>query len=328
MVTIVGAGSIGLSLGGRLARTGTSVSFLTRRPEAAQALESGGVTVTDPATGGRFTAPVRAHHRIEELHPPDHDGLVVLCVRATETAAVAPDLAAALPSALFVCAQNDVDNESTVAAHAARVAGLVYRQTCTRQDDTSTFALGPGRIVLGGHPTGLVPGIEALADAAEAAGYDVGRSTEIIRDKWLKLCVNLTSTPNALIRREDHATPAFVEVKARLLEEARDVLAGAGIVAASCDGRDRSLDAEISHQRASLAAGTSARPLPIYNAIWMALKHPGVGLEADRFHARIVSMGQTLGVDTGVNRVVLEALMRAVRERRGPESIGAEALLP
>ena len=57
--------------------------------------------------------------------------------------------------------------------------------------------------------------MRAYADELRAAGYDVGISQRIGEDRWLKLCVNLMSAPNALIRREDHATRAFVEIKAR-----------------------------------------------------------------------------------------------------------------
>lgn len=327
MITIVGAGSIGLSLGGRLARAGADVAFLTRRSEAARAIASLGVRVDDPGSGASFTASARAVHRAEDLPEAHRSGIVVLCVRAGDTDAVAAPLAAALPDALFVCAQNDVDNEARVAAHARHVAGLVYRQTCTRVDDRFGLALGPGRIVIGDHPTGCGERVEPLASAAERAGLDVGRSRQIARDKWLKLCVNLTSTPNALVRRDDHATSAFVEVKARLLEEARAVLEAAGIEAASCDGRDRSLAEEIEYQRGSLEAGSSARRLPVYNALWRALRHPGLDLEADRYHARIVALAEDHGVPVPVNRAALAALEDAVRRARGPESIAAAALL-
>jgi 2-dehydropantoate 2-reductase len=329
LITIVGAGSIGLSLGGRLARAGSDVVFLTRRAEAAATLTDRALSVTDPSVQeSTFTVRVRAHHRIEDLPDSHRRGVVVLCTRVTELESAAGAVARAMPDALVVCAQNDVGNEARVATRARRVAGLVYRQTCTRQDDATVFALGPGRIVVGLHPTGSDPDLDRLADAAERAGYDVGRSAEIARDKWLKLCVNLMSTPNALVRREDHTTEAFVEVKARLLEEAAAVLDAAGIVAEPCDAGDRSLSEEIASQRASLAAGTSARLLPVYNAVWSALRDPALGLEADVFHRRIIELGARHDVATPVNRRSLAALLRARTEGRGPESVSAGDLLP
>ena len=98
------------------------------------------------------------------------------------------------------------------------------------------------------------------------------------------------STPNALVRRDDHETRAFTEGKARLLEEARDALAAAGIAAHSCDGRDRSLDEEIAFQRAALARGVAARKLPLYNSLWQGLAR-GAALEVDAYHRRILALG-------------------------------------
>jgi 2-dehydropantoate 2-reductase len=193
--------------------------------------------------------------------------------------------------------------------------------------DATVRALGAGRVVVGAHPEGGGADVEALAGALRAAGYDVGVSACIGEDKWLKLCVNLMSAPNALVRREDHETAAFVEVKARCLEEARATLAAAGITARSCDGRDRSLDAEIAFQRASLASGQSARRLPIYNQVWQALRHGGP-LEADRYHRRILALAARHGLAAPVNARVLEVLKAVEREKRGPESAGAEDLLP
>jgi 2-dehydropantoate 2-reductase len=180
--------------------------------------------------------------------------------------------------------------------------------------------------VLGLHPHGRHAAVEEAAALLRLGDVDVSVSESIGRDKWLKLCVNLMSTPNALVRRPDHATPAFVEVKARLLEEARAALAAAGIDATPCDGRDRTLDAEIAFQRESLARGTSARALPLYNQVWTSLRHGGP-LEADGYHERIVALARAHGVPAPVNALVLTRLLDAARRKLGPESCTAAELL-
>jgi len=156
---------------------------------------------------------------------------------------------------------------------------------------------------------------------------DVSISASIGRDKWLKLCVNLMSTPNALVRRPDHTTPEFVEVKVRLLEEARSVLAAAAIDATPCDGRDRTLDAEIHFQREALARGTSARPIPLYNQVWTSLGH-AAPIEADAYHGRILALARTHRVPAPVNALVQGRLRDAARRRLGPECFPARDLLP
>jgi len=328
---VLGAGSVGLALGARLARAGTSVCFVVRRPEQARALERG-VRVWDPATDAAFRVEVPA------VVGPGAAAIgrspVLICTRASDTEAVAERLARAAPEALPVSVQNDVDNEEVLARRFARVAGAVYRQTCTRTGDAEVTALGPGRVVLGAWPEAgaqadpeLEERLASLAGALGAAGYDVGVSGRIAEDLWLKLCVNLTSAVNALVRPADHATEAFVETKARLLEEARDALAAAGVAARSCDGRDRSLEEEIAWHRDSLRRGHSARRLPVYNQVWQALRR-GEPPEADRYHLRILALAERHGVGAPANAGVLEALREAVRRGAGPECLPAGALCP
>ncbi len=327
-VSVVGAGAVGLNLGARLARSGCDVLFVTRRAQVAAAIEADGVTVADPTSHARWRSRARAVSGIERAGPALGQGPVLLCVRAEETAAVAASLAGCAPGATLVSAQNDVDNEPLLARYFGSVIGMVVRQTCTREGETSILAAGRGRLILGRHATGVDRATRELAGTFEGAGFDVGLSEKIADDKWLKLCVNLMSPPNALIRKCDHRTRAFVEIKARLLEEARAALAAAGITARSCDGRDRSLEEEIRHQRESLGLGTSDRALPLYNAVWAALRDPRKSLEADRYHERILDLARTHDTAAPTHERMLHALLRARNLGLGPECYRAEELLP
>jgi 2-dehydropantoate 2-reductase len=323
---IVGGGAVGLTLAARLARAGEPVRLVVRRPEAAAAIARAGVRLEDPASGESFQVAVPATAGIAGARDVGR-GPVLVCARANDTEEVAAALAGVAPEAVVASAQNDVDNEEVLARRFRRVLGVVYRQTCTRVDDAFVRALGAGRMIVGAHPEGGGEDVEALAASLRRAGYDVGVSARIGEDKWLKLCVNLMSAPNALVVREDHATRAFVETKAHLLEEARAALAAAGIAARSCDGRDRSLDQEVDFQRAAIERGESGRPLPIYNQVWQALRS-GAALEADRYHRRILDLAARHGVSAPVNARVLAVLEAVAREGRGPESVRAEELLP
>jgi len=325
-IGIVGAGAVGLALGARLSRAGTRVTFVVRRPEVAQRLRANGLRHSDPASDVSWTTPVGAVASSEGAEALVDAGALIFCTRAPDLTAAAQPLAQRLPHLLAVCAQNGVESEAELATCFSAVAGLVVRQNCTRTADDAVCALGRGRMVVGPVTGDCAAAVDALAGCLRGAEYDVGVSSDISRDKWLKLCVNLMSAPNALVRREDHTSQAFVEVKVRLLEEAREVLSAAAIEASSCDGRDRDLDAEIAHQRTALERGDSARDLPIYNAVWTALD-TGAALEADRYHQRILELARTQGLAAASNEFVLAALVRAAEEGRGPESIGASELL-
>ena len=323
--TVVGAGSVGLALAARLALGGVRVLVVTRRFEAARLLAERGLEAEDPASGARRGCAVRASCVPAAIDPAA--GPIFVCTRVDGVAAVARALAGRV--AALVTFQNDVVSEEAAAPFVPRVIGGVWRETATRvADDRVRYALErPGRAILGLHPSGSHPDVEAAAAVLRLGGIDVSVSPAIGRDKWLKLCVNLMSTPNALVRRPDHTAPAFVEVKVRLLEEARAALSAAGIDATPCDGRDRTLDAEIAFQREALARGASARHIPLYNQVWTGLRH-GAPLEADAYHERILALARQHGTAAPVNALVLARLLDAARNNRGPECSSARELLP
>jgi 2-dehydropantoate 2-reductase len=322
VISVFGAGAIGLVLAARLARAGHAVRVCTRREEDAERIAASGIDVEEPETGARWNTRIAAI-----TGPPSGErDAIFACVRSPDACAAAALLADSSPDALLVNMQNGVDGDAVFAERFGRVIGGVIRHNCTRVSATFVRSQRAARIVVGAHPEGAGADVETVAELLRGGGYDVGISEQIAADRWLKLCVNLMSTPNALVRRDDHETRAFTEGKARLLEEARGALGAAGIAARSCDGRDRSLDDEIAFQRAALARGVAARKLPLYNSLWQGLAR-GAALEVDAYHRRILALGNRHGVATPVNARVLAGLERVVRERLGVESLGAAELL-
>lgn len=327
MLAVLGAGSVGLALAAQLAMSGREVLVVTRRPEAAEALR-GGLVAEDPVAGRERRLRVEARSGVAGAARAIGAGPVFVCTRVPDALAAGRELARRLPGALAIAVHNDLVGGELLARSLRRVVAAVWRQTCTRAGDDRVRFHGHARVVLGAEP-GCATAAEAVALARElgAAGLDAAASERIREDQWLKLCINLMSAPNALVRRGDHAAPAFVELKARLLEEARDALAAAGVRAASCDGRDRSLDEEIRFQRESLARGESARSAPLYNHVWTALRERRP-LEAEAYHRRILELAERHGCAAPANARVLAALERAAREERGPECVAAAELLP
>jgi 2-dehydropantoate 2-reductase len=326
MEVVLGAGSVGLALAAQLAAAGRPVLVVARRPEAAAALR-GGLVAEDPIAGGERRLAMEAAASLAEAAPRIGSGAVFVCTREPDTEAAGRSLARHAPGCLAVAVQNDLTGGEHLARSLRRVVAAVWRQTCTRVGADRVRFHGPARVVLGAEPgCGTAAEAAALARELAAAGLDAACSERIREDQWLKLCVNLMSAPNALVRRADHPGAAFVEVKARLLEEARDALAAAGIRAASCDGRDRSLEDEIRFQRASLARGAGARPVPLYNHVWTGLRE-GRAVEAEAYHRRILELAARAGLPAPQNARVLAALGRAAREGLGPECCGAAELL-
>jgi 2-dehydropantoate 2-reductase len=319
---VLGAGSVGLTAGARLGAAGLRVHFLVRGEAAARRLAAGGVEAEDPETGERARARATASAR------RPGDGPVLVCVRSPDTDAALAALASVGPGALVASVQNGVENDARVARRFELAAGVVWRLTCTRVAPNRALFAGRGRVVVGANPDSPAPrrDVRALAEAFRAAGFDASVTRDLAAERWLKLCVNLLSAPNALVRQSEHATRDFVAVKLALLEEARAVLAAAGIAARSGDGRDPSLDAMIDAQRAALERPPPPRRAPVYNDVWTALRE-GRALEALDHHRAITARGSALGVATPANERVLAALERARAAGLGPECLGAAELL-
>jgi len=287
---VVGAGSVGTVLAGLLARADVPVSLAGR---AGRAIGEVAVEGDDGAFRARPSGGAA--------------GAALLCV-------CAPDVDAAARAAgarTLVTFQNGLESEEAAARHGP-VIGAVWRMTCTLVAPGRARCSGKARVVLGRHPSGVDGEVRSLAADFARAGFDVGVSARIAEDKWLKLFANLTSAPNALVRREDHASPGFPELKTRLLEEAREVFRAAGIVARSCDGRDPSVDDEIARQRR-----VPPRPRPVFNTTW---RHLSLGRPPpERFHDTIVRLAGRAGVAAPRNA----AMLRLLDAARAPECYGA-----
>ncbi|MCH2187718.1 hypothetical protein MK280_17830, partial [Myxococcota bacterium] len=325
-ITVVGAGAVGLNVAARLAISGHRVSVFTRRPEAAKVIESQGLRLVDPARNQEVRARLLVDHHLEDSVEAGTTRWLI-CLRTGETESIAQKIQALMPKAQLASLQNDVINEAILGRYFSQVSGIVLRQTCTLRNLNTILATGGGRVIVGDYPSGWGPLSAEWADDFEAAGFEVGRSSDIASDKWLKLVYNCLSAVNALICKEDHVTPDFVEIKVRLLEEAQTALTAEHISHSSCDGRDRTINAEIEQLRRSLIDGTSRRDLPLYNACWAALQDPVRPLEADLYHQRILSLAEGKGLSAPSHRVILDAVSRAWTLQTGPEKLRARAVL-
>jgi ketopantoate reductase len=263
MYTVFGAGSVGTVLAGLLADAGVEVAIAGRGAVERLRLEGDSETV-------EARVPVVA----EPL------GTILLSVHGPDV----PDLCRRWPGRTVVTFQNGVRSEAE-AARWCRVIGGVWRMTCTLQEPGRALFTRRGRVIVGRHPEGVDAEVLAVAADLRRAGFDVGASPRIERDKWLKLFLNLASTAHAIVRREDHGRPEFGQLKALILEEARDVFAKAGIVAVSCDGRDAGLDDEIERHR----GGGSSRARPVHNSTWRLLSR---GMRPkERYHDTVTALG-------------------------------------
>lgn len=211
-VCIVGAGAVGGMIGTRLAAFAkVPVSALTRG-ETLQALRRRGWRLTQ--SGETMTAPVTAEADARALGPQD---LVVVAVKATAMAAVAPTIAPLLgPQSIVLPAMNgvpwwftqgltgigpeplaSVDPGGVIAeAMPSRhvIGCVVHFSAAATEPGLVVHKSGAGLII--GEPDGQSSTrLKAVHDLLAQASFDVTSSPTIHHDIWYKLWGNLTMNP-------------------------------------------------------------------------------------------------------------------------------------
>ncbi len=216
-VVVVGAGSVGGFIGGKLAAAGNDVGALARGATLAS-LQSNGWRIqgkdgkTSSAPAGRCAS--TAGPLIEQGFPD----LVVLAVKAYSVPSLLSDLAALIgPNTVLLSAMNGVpwwyfeqfggpargmplpcvDPVGDIARlipHAA-ILGCVVHLTCSSPEPGLTRH-GFGERLLLGEPSGeLSARGQGVCEALTAAGFDAKLVPDIQREIWYKLWGNLTTNP-------------------------------------------------------------------------------------------------------------------------------------
>jgi 2-dehydropantoate 2-reductase len=225
-VLIMGAGSIGCYLGGRLALAGHDVHFVGR-PRVLDELRTHGLTVTEP-DGTTATVPPGMLSLHEEVPSGLGISLVLLCVKSSATPKAATSLARALPiGTLVVCMQNGLHNAEVARSVAARLRFL------SAMVPFNVAEIGPGNFLRG---SGGALALEeddvtnAWVKTMAEAGLPAATHKDIRAVQWGKLLLNLNNPVNArsgLPLREELLEPDLRATTAALIEEGLSVLAAA-----------------------------------------------------------------------------------------------------
>jgi 2-dehydropantoate 2-reductase len=181
-IAVVGAGAVGGYFGGMLARAGAPVVFIGR-PWFVEAVERDGLLLD--------TMQFKEQLKVEastELSAARDAEIVLFCVKTTDTAATARDLAPLLAKdALVISMQNGVDNAEQI--HAASglhaLPAAVYVAASVPSPATVKH-VGRGDLVIG--PKSVAT--ERVAAVFERAGVPCRISDHLPGEIWTKLVWN------------------------------------------------------------------------------------------------------------------------------------------
>ena len=207
-VGVVGPGAMGCLLAVKLSRAGVPVTLLDHRPERAALIQDQGVRLENEEGEVRARVPVT-------LDPAALGGvdLILICVKAYDTGAVARKLQGLPSGPYFLTLQNGVGNVELLGDRLPPVkvlAGITSHGATSlgpgwvRHAGVGDTYIGPG---FGEGPVSGHPGLQLAQAGLSAAGFEVRLVSKIISLIWSKLLVNvginaltaLTRLPNGAL---------------------------------------------------------------------------------------------------------------------------------
>ena len=297
-VAVVGAGAVGCYYGGMLARAGAPVTLIGR-PAHVDAMKRDGLRIT--------TAAFDEHVRVEsstDIAAVAGAGLVLVCVKSTDTESTAMELAAHLaPDAVVLSLQNGVDNAPRMQAVLGRPVAPAVVYVATEMD-------GPGHVRHNGRgelviASDIHTGLDSAAIVAlfARAGVPVELSDNVVGALWGKLLLNCGYNAISAITDIPYGRMVALPGLARTVHDAVvECLAVAAALEVVIPG-----DAWASVERI-------ATSMPGQVSSTCQDLRRGKPTEIDHLNGYIVREGERLGVATPLNRA-LWALVKALESR-------------
>lgn len=230
-IAVMGAGSIGCYVGGRLAAAGVDVVFIGRE-RLGRELAVHGLALSDYRGYGRRLAPSEIVYATTAQSAADA-ALVLVTVKSAATAAAAQELAGVLrPDAVVVSLQNGLGNAAVLrgALTTQRVlAGMVPFNVVHGSE--GAFHQGTEGELEVEDDARLAPFLDPFA----AAGLPLQRHADLLPVQWAKLLLNLNNPISALSDlplKSQLSQRAYRRCLALAQREGLDLLAAAGIAPA------------------------------------------------------------------------------------------------
>ncbi len=309
---VIGAGAVGATVGAELHRAGHRVVLVARGPHL-DALRERGLIYRRPDAAERLEIPAVAGPSELDLEPDD---VLVLATKSQDTDAVLaawawqpvarpegaqPDgagwtAAQRLPILLL---QNGLENARSALRRFATVldaAVLIPSSHLTPGEVVSPAAPTVGLLYLGPAPRGEHQAAVRVAQDLRGAGFAVQVVADVERWKAGKLIGNIGYNLDALFA----PSPLRDQLSAALREEARRILAAAGIDAAD-------LKAESTLDVAAMAV----QPVPGHeragSSTWQSLARTGTS-ESDFLFGEVVLQARLIGLEAPLSAAVQQGL--------------------
>ncbi|WP_028477773.1 2-dehydropantoate 2-reductase [Nocardia sp. CNY236] len=317
-VLVLGAGSVGSFVGGKLGVAGADVTLAGRR-WVLDELAASGLRLSDLDGGDDVLAAdqVRLAAEPADIGPID---IVLVTVKAAATATAVREFASVIqPGTVVLSLQNGIGNDSVIRENLPRcvvLAGIVL----------FNVAHYPGGHFHRGTAGGLAvqedPGLAPYLDVFERAGLRLRRYRDLRPMQWAKLLINLNNPVNALSGRslrEELGDRNYRRCFALAQREALTVMNRARIRPARLTALPPRLIATMLGSPDALFRRLSGRVFAIDPMARTSMAEDldlGRTTEIAWLCGEIVELGAMVGMPTPVNQRLIELIVAAERGDR------------
>ncbi|MCI0536167.1 MAG: 2-dehydropantoate 2-reductase [Verrucomicrobiales bacterium] len=295
-IAILGAGSMGSTLGSVLAKAGNDVTLIDVWKDAIVAINRDGLKVQNK-TGDISVHKVRAVTSPAELAGPAD--LLLVFVKCYHTAeAVKSALPLLGPNSTVLSLQNGWGNGPRIAEIVGQervVLGVCYH-SATVLGPGHVLHAGQGKTFIGEMDGAVSPRVLAIAEAFSKAGLEIEASAQVLKEIWSKLALNVATLPTQstikLTAEELPNTPDMQNLMRALLLE---VVAVAQVQGIALDFTERW----------SAITGLLRRLAPNTKGSMLQDVENHRRTEIDVMCGAIIEAGQRLGIATPYNHAML-----------------------
>ena len=295
-IAVVGAGAVGSFYGAMLARAGHKVTLIGR-PAHVQATKRDGLKLDLATSSATEIVQIGASTELSSLQSAD---LVLFCVKSTDSASVASQMAPHLaPHAFVMSLQNGVENAALIAQQVPHavipcvvyVAAEMPAPGCVKHHGRGELVMGTMQASRLKDPQKTLQDIVALLGSAQVP---VQISQNVMAELWSKLMINCAfNAISGLAQIQYEKLAALESVRATQTALVKEVIA-----VALADGIHLSESAALEAvAKISVTMGSQKSS----TAQDMARSKPS---EIDHLNGFIVRRGQALGVPTPVNQAM------------------------
>jgi 2-dehydropantoate 2-reductase len=295
-IAIVGSGGVGGYFGGRLAATGTDVTFLARGAHL-EAMRTHGLRIDSPK-GNVHLANVKAESDPAAVGPVDVVFFAVKLYDTESALSLLPPLVG--PRTVVVGFQNGVETVGTLtrAVGASHTAGGVSYVSAVIAEPGVIRHTAMDHLIFGMPDGSPSPQLESLLEACRPAGFQVTLSRDITVDVWTKFVrISVFSAMTAVTRSPIGVIVNDPELLEMLKAAARETLAVAHAKGVQVSG---TIDEDVAVAYKALPPQTKASMLEDLER--------GRRIELPWLSGAVVRLGREVGVPTPIHAFISTVL--------------------